>query len=465
VGETDEPDPHFEVDRLRLEPRLDFNREISIHSQIDFHPEDGETVLKEMTVRHNTSPEWWFASDVRLGLDDRFIRPARRTKSYPLIGNAFWRDESVAFQWMLSFGDKDGPPAQETEVIEAVDRGPPPKDTAGADETAPKEKATGEEGAPSKKAKGKSKKKKKSEPDPSESGGGGADPDDEREVGTDAGPGSGSLAPSASRDRSPFDFTANWGEIRTYFSVGNGYTLDTNQVGFDNAPFNAIVQDNRQIEDDLSIREIGVGLGYRRSFDSLGEAELLGFYYNDRLNDLSVEFLENTLTLRDIVTGDPIAGHGDVEDRRSERFGFGGEYFLSAEHLVGEDARANDGLRLQGQWISGDDAELRRKGWYIQGSYRWSFPVRLLFDRYFRSIEPLVRYGELDTNLSPVPTLAGTWDRQQLAVGAIIEVTGEVFFKVEYMFNHEDTGGEVPGVPGPSHVDNDELVVELLLSF
>src|SRR5688572_14881942 len=211
VGETDEPDPHFEVDRLRLEPRLDFNREISIHSQIDFHPEDGETVLKEMTVRHNTSPERRSALDVRLGLDDRFIRPARRTKSYPLIGNAFWRDESVAFQWMLSFGDKDGPPAQETEVIEAVDRGPPPKDTAGADETAPKEKATGEEGAPSKKAKGKSKKKKKSEPDPSESGGGGADPDDEREVGTDAGPGSGSLAPSASRDRSPFDFTANWG--------------------------------------------------------------------------------------------------------------------------------------------------------------------------------------------------------------------------------------------------------------
>ena len=82
VGETDEPDPHFEVDRLRLEPRLDFNREISIHSQIDFNPDRGDTILKELTVRHNTSPEWWFASGVRLGLDDRFIRPARRTKSY-----------------------------------------------------------------------------------------------------------------------------------------------------------------------------------------------------------------------------------------------------------------------------------------------------------------------------------------------------------------------------------------------
>ena len=463
VGETDEPDPHFEVDRLRLEPRLDFNREISIHSQIDFIPDRGDTFLKELTVRHNTSPEWWFASDARLGLDDRFIRPARRTKSYPLIGNAFWRDESVAFQWVLSFGDKDGPPVEETAIIEAADPGPT-GDAGAPSEAAPKEKA-GEDGATSKKAKGKSKKKKKSEPAPADSGGGGADPDDDTQVGTDAGPGSGPLIPSAGRDRSPFDFAANWGQIRTYFSVGNGYTLDTNEVGFDRAPFNDIVQDDRQVADDLSIREIGAGLGYRRSFEHLGEAEILGFYYNDRLNDLSVDFLENTLTVRDIVTGDPIAGHGDVEDRRSERFGFGGEYFLSAEHLVGKDARANDGLRLQGQWIRGDDAELRREGWYIQGSYRWSFPTRLLFDRYFRSIEPVVRYGELDTNLTPEPTLSGTWDRQQFVLGAIIEVTGEVFFKVEYLFNHEDTGGERPGVPGPSHVDNDELVVELLLSF
>src|SRR5262245_42888993 len=48
LGATDEPDPHFEVNRLRLEPRLDFNREISLHAQIDFKPDPGQVILKEM---------------------------------------------------------------------------------------------------------------------------------------------------------------------------------------------------------------------------------------------------------------------------------------------------------------------------------------------------------------------------------------------------------------------------------
>ncbi|MGQ9590637.1 MAG: bZIP transcription factor, partial [Planctomycetota bacterium] len=112
AGRTENPDPHFELDQLRIEPVLRFSRAISVHGQIDFEPTDGDTVLKELTARYAPEPfAWWFDAEVRLGLDDRFIRPARRTENYPLVGNAFWRWESLALTASVSLGDKDGPQA------------------------------------------------------------------------------------------------------------------------------------------------------------------------------------------------------------------------------------------------------------------------------------------------------------------------------------------------------------------
>ena len=66
--------------------------------------------MKEFTARHRVSPVWWFGSRFRFGVDDRFIRPGRQTKNYPLIGTAFWRDESFLAIWALTFGDPDGKP-------------------------------------------------------------------------------------------------------------------------------------------------------------------------------------------------------------------------------------------------------------------------------------------------------------------------------------------------------------------
>ena len=105
-----------------------------------------------------------------------------------------------------------------------------------------------------------------------------------------------------------------------------------------------------------------------------------------------------------------------------------------------------------------EDGDMRRDGWYVQGSWRVSFG-KLLADRYFRSIEPLVRYGtfRVDVPLGPSPTLPGTWDRKALTLAGIIEVTGDVFVKVEYTFHDEQTGDRP--------IDNDELLVELLLQF
>jgi len=428
VGSTDNPDPHFELQRLRIEPRLTFSKAISVEAQIDIRPTQGDTYLRELTARFSPKrPVWWLDSEVSIGLDDRFMQPSRRTKNYPLLGNAFWRRESLALTLYGALGDKDGPPEA------GGKKAAKPSRTAGDTE-------------------------------------GGFRDDSPREM-----PGDTDESVVVVRKRSPFDFSWNPGELDVYFSVGHGYTLNNNEVGFDGAPFNDIVQDDGNLDTDLSIREIGVGLGYRRNFEWLGELGALGFYYNDELNDTSQQFLQNDLTV--YAGGVPVAGYGLSDSDRSERFGFSGEYFLPASVLFGQDFGADrkDGLYLSGQWIRGWDGELRRQGWYVQGSFRFSFPERvdpedgrrsrgLVANRYFRSIEPIVRYGLLDLNLDPDPRLPMLWDRKELCLGAFIEVTSEVFLKIEYTFNWEQTGAS-PAVPGPKSVANNELLVELLLEF
>ena len=401
-GSTENPDPHFVFQRFRLAPRVDLNRWIRIRGQLDFEPDEGRTILKEVSVSHRARPRWWFGSNVQIGLDDRFIRPNRRTKSYPLIGNAFWRDESAAITWSLSFGDANGRPADAEDRADGID------DDSGA---------TGTEGFDS------------------DIGGGE----------TDAG---------------AFDFANNWGELRLHLSVGQGYVLQDNEVGFDGAAFGNIVQDDRDLDDGLSLRELGIGLGYRRNFSELGEVSLLGFYYDDELRDRSVLYLQQDLTRRD-PGGIAVAGYGDSAIRKSSRYGATFEYFLPASTLFDGvlKTRRRDGLRILSQFINAEDGALRREGWFAQASYRFSFDD-LVADRYFRSIEPLFRYGRLNVNLRPDPQLPGTWDRREVTLGAILEVTGDIFFKTEYTFQSERTGAAFP-----AKVHNNELLVQLLLEF
>ncbi len=410
VGETDEKDPHFELNRLRLVPRLRFNRHVSARAQIDFKPDRGDVRLKEFTVRHRAQPVWWFRSNFRLGLDDRIIRPRRRTRTYPLIGNAFWRDESLGAVWSLRFGNRRGQPA-DGRVVE---------------EYSGDEDSTEDEALDFLRA------------------------DNRGEL---------FEAPA-----DPFDFSSNWGAVTVHLSGGQGPVLDNKEIGRDNAGFNDIVQDDRNIDDDKQISEVGVALEYRRDFSWLGDISVLGFFYHNTLGDESVDFLQQDLTIRDNA-GNALRGYGDSNKDESWRYGIGGQYFFPASTLFGDElTRRRDGLRLQAQWIHADDGDFEREGWFVQASYRYSFPERLIAGRYFRSIEPLVRYGEMDTNLGPFIDLPTTWDRERWVVGLNIEVTNEILLRAEYAFNSEDTG-DSPGTPGPGSVDNDELVIELRFLF
>jgi len=404
-GITRNADPHLEVQRLRIVSVLDLNRWISVAGQLDFKPEQGDTRLKELYARHDVQPLWWYASRVQIGLDDRFIRPNRRTRTYPLIGNAFWRDESLALTWRMTFGDSNGRPSED-------------------------------------------KKKKKKQKSRRVTGTG---PGTEGFDFGESDMGGGDTALDA------LDFDRNWGEFNVYLSVGQGYALDNNEVGRDGADFNNLVQDNRDLANDLSLRALGGGIEYRRNFRELGEIAVMGFYFDDELRDVSVTFLQQQLTLRD-PGGVALAGYGDSGSRKSHRYGASVRYFLPASTLFENilETRRRDGLRLFAQYINGDDGVLERRGWYVQGSYRFSFG-RLLLDRYFRSLEPLVRFGKLDVNLDPVPELPGTWGRDRVLLGGILEVTGDVFVKAEYAFNSEKTGDR--------SVDNDELLIQLLVRF
>jgi hypothetical protein len=207
---------------------------------------------------------------------------------------------------------------------------------------------------------------------------------------------------------------------------------------------------------------VGLGLGYQRDFRELGEVDLLGFYYDDELSDQNLSFLQTNLTERDPVTLAAIRGFGDSELRHSNRFGVSGGYHLESYHFLRRvglldnlNPRRGDGLYLFYQWIAAQDGDLDRQGWYAQASFRVSNPNRRW--RYFRSLEPVVRYGELVVDQAHIPSLPLTWSRRQWLAGAVLEVVRSVYLRTEYTWNDEATGG--------GKVANNELLVQLLVLF
>ncbi len=435
-GNTESPDPHLEFQRFRISPQINFPKsdvlgDFTLRSQIDFHPTEGDTILREAALEHELSPEWWFSSQIKIGLDDRFIRGARTTQAYPLVGLAYWRNESVAVQLELSFGDKRGRPVKKSEKKPAPRRPRTPKAREEAEEFQ-------ETSAPSEDS----------------------DPSYESDLAAEE------FIPARSSQtrstvRRPFDFIGNPGELKLHFSIGNGYEFEDRKVGRDNAPFNQILVDSRNFEPPLSMREIGVGVGYERDFRELGEVEVLGFYYNDELTDDSVDFLQTNLTEFEIDGITPRRGYGISDERKKDRLGVNIGYHFESYHLFKvlgiEDvmnAKRGDGLYLFYQWISSTDGDLDREGWYAQGSFRISNPARW---RFLRTIEPVVRYGELNPDIERIPGLPLTWYRSQWLLGAVFGIAPGIFIRTEYTFNRESTGA--------GSLRNNEFLVQFLAIF
>lgn len=425
---TDSPDPHMELHKLRLSPRVDFVKsktlgEIFAKADIDFYPTKGDTLLKRATVHHEVQPGWLVGSSIKFGLDDRFIRPRKLTQNYPLLGTAFWRDQTVGLFWEGTLGNKRGKP-MEAEEVRKGKKGKKGKE-GGMGKAGGEESLDGE--------------------------GGGADPDGEEEGadGTEGEPIPSRSSMTKSTERKPFDFLRNPGALKLHFSVTDGYGEDLKEIIREDDEFNFVLQDNRDFTDPLTLREIGLGLGYERDFRELGEVEVLGFYYNDQLGESEIDFLQEN---------DP--AYTSVEDTQY-RYGANLGYHLESYHLwKALDAerlmnpRPGDGLYLFYQWIWATDGELDRKGWYFQTSFRISNPKRW---KYFRTIEPVIRYGELMPRTPHDVGYPLTWARRQWLLGTIFGIAKGVFLRAEYTINKENTGSY--------NISNNELLVQLLLEF
>ena len=104
AGATDEPNPHLQIDHLRLIPRVRFTREIYGQAQLNFNSRRSR--LKEAFVTFDRLDIGPVRSRAKLGLDDRFMKPNRRTENYPLVGTAFWRDETIGLFWRSRVGKR-----------------------------------------------------------------------------------------------------------------------------------------------------------------------------------------------------------------------------------------------------------------------------------------------------------------------------------------------------------------------
>lgn len=106
ADETDRPEGHFQLDKFDLMPRANLTDDIYLEALLLFKTDT--TKIFEVYAHFSNLP---LNSFLRAGIDDRFIKPNRKTEGHPLLGTAFWRgddlgifmgDEFSNFYWRLS---------------------------------------------------------------------------------------------------------------------------------------------------------------------------------------------------------------------------------------------------------------------------------------------------------------------------------------------------------------------------
>lgn len=215
-----------------------------------------------------------------------------------------------------------------------------------------------------------------------------------------------------------------------YLSLLNGANLDNRGIGEDGS---SDVVSERSSDFDLNgDKEFLGGIGFKYDFKEFGSVDLLLFGLTGDLSDEDIFFLQ-----------DRVPNYRFSFDDTKEMIG------ANFEYKIGE-------WDFFGQVIDGNDGELERFSWYTELSYKFNISGL----RYLNSVRPLIRYSELDTNMTPSPfhqygSLG--WDRQQVLLGVIAELVRNVNFRTEYAINDEDTGG--------SDANNNELLLQLEIQF
>jgi hypothetical protein len=79
------------IDKIVITPQVKFSDRITFRADVEFAAES-HVKVDEAWVKFTGLPvDSW----LMLGLDDIFMKPHRKTESYPLLGYAFWQDEDL----------------------------------------------------------------------------------------------------------------------------------------------------------------------------------------------------------------------------------------------------------------------------------------------------------------------------------------------------------------------------------
>ncbi len=225
-------------------------------------------------------------------------------------------------------------------------------------------------------------------------------------------------------------WTGKYDPVYTHLSIANGPQLDKRQLVEDESS-KMISEEN--IDFDLNgAKELSAGIGLELDFEKYGELDILGFGMIGELSGEDIDYLQ-----------DDVPGYGLSFDDNRELLGANLSYDLDAWNFFS-------------QAIAGTDGDMDRFSWYSELSYLFEIEGM----RYLNSIRPLVRYGELDNNLTPQPYAKRgslTWDRRQWLFGIIAELVRNVNFRAEYVLNDEETGAQ--------GANNNEFLFQLEVRF
>ena len=230
------------------------------------------------------------------------------------------------------------------------------------------------------------------------------------------------------------ELQVNWeGEVLPFYwgiTISEGLKLGTKQVSEDSSY--KMLADKRNVGDRTGHPEYGIKLGIRPNLGDWGKFDLLGFGFWSDLSEEDKNVLRSHLPN---YTSD------------SDRMGrYGGRVVYNYRFDKSRE------LTLVGEYAYLEDGKLKRDGWYLQASHKWKFKRT-----YFKSFEPLIRYGRLNTDWEKSFSKPCSWDREMLTIALITELAKNVKLKTEYYINDEKTGRR--------EVDNDELLVQLEFKF
>ncbi len=218
-------------------------------------------------------------------------------------------------------------------------------------------------------------------------------------------------------------------------AVANGLTLDSRKPGEQEQYY--LVSDKKP--DALASlgenEEYSLALGARCAGGKKQWLDVSLFGLVSRLDDSDAAFLNLHINPVDPKLG--TAERGDSKWRR------GGA--LSA--------RCAD-FFFQGMYILARDSDLFREGYYVQPSYR--LPLRR---GWLRSVEVLLRAGHLRMQMDKSTAQPMSWDRDELTIGALLEIRKGVTVKMEYTAYDEDPG------KGEKQVKNNEFLFQLEFKF